>query len=436
MLTNRGATPSGLGAYDPFWWKTSTAPIITVQGGAPPSSPIMQVATSVSSDPDLPPNIQAGGCSQLLPGFTVGAGNYIFAPDGTNTGDWISPDNQRLFSSGLPLCHAGGYQDLGVPTVLSIPDDLLEVLRNCGVSSASLRAWEGQVQAMCVQSQTLTSWQSDTGAALGQLWLQAQDILQSAAATVANADQAYAAFVQADAAAKGAYSNGNYADSSDGAFVLRVLQDYNHAALAWPNIQAAASCVQEEFLDWCRTIAQDFGYRYRAMARQAGAVSSVFEGVQAIVQQMQDDSNDVGGMSPAANNAVAQAAPLLNQLNELAGQIAAVFAEASTWDGRVTNAIQADPPDWQTLLDADAWILTAQEGPFPDAPNRASSLASSIHGLLDGEASKLHDYLIQHPELVGQGKAGAKKSSTGKIVAGVGAVGVLALLVKKGLLFG
>lgn len=420
----------GLGAYT---WK-SDLPAITLQGPAVPSSPIMQVATTYAADDSLPPNIKAGGCSALLPGFYAGPGNYIYSPDGTNTGDWIDPDNQRLFSSGLPLCHGGSaYQDLGAATVLSIPGDLRAILRDCGISSASLRAWEGQLQDLCVQSQALTTWQADTGTALGQLWQQAQDVLSSAAAVVGNADTTWSQFKDADDAVKGAYSNGNYQDSSDAAFVMGVMQDYNHTSLAWPNIQAAAACIHDQFWDFCRGIAQDFTYRFRAMSQQAGVVSDLFEGVQALVRQLQQDSADVT-LSKDVNDAVAKASPLMKQLNDLAGQIAALFSEASTWDGRVTNATTADPPDWQALLDADAWVRTVQQT-FIDAPNQASSLASSIHQLLDGPAQQLHDYLVQHPELVGQGKKPAK-SSTGKVIAGVGVVGVLALLVKKGIIFG
>lgn len=418
----------GLGAYTFM----PTQPIITAGGGNVPSSPIMQTATTVSSQGALPPNIVAGGCSQLLPGFYVGPGNYIFSPDGRNTGDSIDVDGQRLASTGLPLCHGGSaYQDLGSATVLSIPDDVRMWLRNCGIASHALASLETQAQAACVQAQQQPYFQASSGETLAQLWATASGYVASGAQFQATADANYAAFKAADDAVGGAYSNGNYANANDGAFVRSALQEYLHISIAWPNVQAAAACVHDEFWDFAQTFADDFHNRYSMMEKQAGQVIDTSNGVQDLLKQIAADSASVAPQGLAA--AVQAAQPSIKALNELAGQLAAIISEAAIWDGRVTNATASDPPDWQTLKAADDWVRSVQD-PFPPAPDQAARLAADIHGKLDAIASQLHDYIVQHPELT----AGASKPkvSGGKVLAGVGVVGVVALLIKKGLIFG
>lgn len=419
----------GLGAPYQFM---PTLPIITAGGGPVPSSPTVQTARFVSSQPGLPSNIQSGGCSELLPGFYVGPGNYIFDANGNNTGDWIDVDGQRLFSTGLPLCHGGSaYQDIGGTVVLSLPDDLRLTIRNFGIPSRSLRTLEANTQEACRQAQTYPYFQSDSGTALAALWDQVKDLPAAAAQFQATADQYFAAFKAADDAVSGAYSNAPYQDQSTGAFVRTALQDYLHTSLALPNVQAAVACVHDEFWDFAQTFADDFHNRYSMMEKQAGQVLDASNGVQDLLKQIAADSASVAPQGLA--QAVQAAQPSIQALNELAAQLAAIISEAAIWDGRVTNATASDPPDWQTLKAADDWVRSVQD-PFPPAPDQAARLAADIHGKLDAIASQLHDYIVQHPELT----AGASKPkvSGGKVLAGVGVVGVVALLIKKGLIFG
>lgn len=433
VIPNAGPTRKRVAAGMGATWgsATTTLPILSADSGAP-SSPIMQTATTVSSQGDLPPNIQAGGCSQLLPGFYVGAGNDIFAPDGTNTGDYIDVDGQRLHSTGLPLCHGGtAYQDLGVPTVLSLPDDVRAALRNCGIASHGLAVLERQAQQAAVDAQAITG--NDQGAPLLAAWNNVKDWVGYGQQLKNSADAAFAQFDAADEAVHGAYSNGNYQDPNVEAFVRQALTDYNHVPIAWANVQAAVQAVYDELYEYV------VGYRlgsfndaFMGMQREVSAVSDDLSEVTQFLSDLKANIARLPNPSKDIADDLTAAQPSIEGLNALALQVGSIWQVAQQQQAAAEAGAQ-DFANPTAVEQADVWIHNAYPAVY-GVKGKADDFASDIHSKLDSLAHQIEQYIAQNPDKLKDPNAAAAGSSSSKgktgLVLGLAAAALVAFKLK------
>ncbi len=369
---------------------------------------------------DLPPNIQAGACIPWQDGQ-----GYQTDPDG-----WA-------YQYGVPIgkkfCQNYDQPDI-LPTVLSVPGDVMAVINDLTRYGESLALDEQNAQDMCRQAQASSSFSNLDN--LTNLIAQLGTLQTTAGGAWNWINDAWAKWQAIDAAAEGAYTRGNYANPAEYSQVIKGLQAMNHAPLAWNDIQAAIDCATGVLADTIGVMLTDFNNRYLVVERNATAVSSVFAAVDDFIAALHADASKVT-LSADANQAIAGAAPYLQELTNLATQIGALFQQAQDWNTRATfGAANLMGPD--DVRQAFEWMQTAQ-APFIGAGDQAAGLAQEIHSRLDQTAKDLHAWIVQHPELGPSGADGGTAAPAKKhagLWLGIGATGALALLIKKGILFG
>jgi hypothetical protein len=372
---------------------------------------------------DYPPNITAGTCLPWQNGM-----GYSRDPDG-----YIY---QNGVATGKKECQSYAQPDIR-PTVNWVPPDVANTFASLKNAGQNLATDEATAQTLARRAQAVSGDSIATD--LVSIWTDAQACKATAETHWELVNKYWDAVKALDDQAGQAYTNGNYAPSIAGQYaqVMDALKAQNHAPIAWDNVQAALQAVSDMLDFWIRGVFyQDLDARFQVMSDNAGAVADTFYRVQFFLSDLNADAAKVT-LSQAAGDAIAGAKPSLEALADLATQVGALFSQAQDKHDAATAALD-NYTDPVAVYDAFNWMKSAQP-PFVGAGEQAAQYATDIHQRLDKTAKDLADYVIQHPELSGDGSGSGSGSAGTKhtgLVLGLGGVGVVALLIKKGLIFG